>query len=424
MTETNRYSAVEAASLIASGKLTAVQLAEDCLARVAAREEAVQAWVHIDPKQVLADARARDAEKPRSPLHGIPVAIKDIIDTGDMPTEYGSPIYAGHRPRADAACVTLLKNAGAVIMGKTVTAEFAMSYPGKTRNPLNTEHTPGGSSSGSAAAVADHMVPLALGTQTGGSVLRPAAFCGIVGFKPTFDAINPVGVKPNSKSYDTVGLMGRSVADVALAFAVMTREDASGFALPAIEKPRIGFYRTLQWSKAEAETVAALEGAASRLARAGARVSEITMPEKFNELFDARNRIGEFESSRALAWERRHFEEKISAPARKKLAQADSCTLDQYIAAQKVLTECRRLLEITFGDCDVLLVPSAPGEAPKGLTTTGDSVFNQIWTALHTPAVTVPVFRGPAGLPMGAQFVGPYGADYKTLACAEWACRA
>src|SRR4051812_6151360 len=208
MDETNRRSAAEAAALIASGKLTAVKLAEDYLARIAAREETVRAWVHIDPQHVLADARARDAEKPRSPLHGIPVAIKDIIDTGDMPTEYGSPIYAGHRPRADAACVALLKNAGAVIMGKTVTAEFAMSHPGKTRNPLNTAHTPGGSSSGSAAAVADFMAPLALGTQTGGSVLRPAAFCGIVGFKPTFDAISTIGVKANSKSFDTVGLMG------------------------------------------------------------------------------------------------------------------------------------------------------------------------------------------------------------------------
>ncbi|MGZ5127371.1 MAG: amidase, partial [Burkholderiales bacterium] len=234
MNETNRYSATEAAALLAKGKLTAVKLAEDCLARVAAREEAVQAWVHLDPQQVLADARARDAEKPRSLLHGIPVAIKDIIDTGDMPTEYGSPIYAEHRPRADAACVTLLRNAGAVIMGKTVTAEFAMQHPGKTRNPHNPAHTPGGSSSGSAAAVADCMVPIALGTQTGGSVVRPAAFCGVVGFKPTFDVINATGVKPNSKSFDTVGLMARTVADVALTFGVLTgRAEA---ALPAIDR--------------------------------------------------------------------------------------------------------------------------------------------------------------------------------------------
>src|SRR5215218_9558758 len=282
--DTNRYSVTEASALIASGKLTAVKLAEDCLARIATREEAVQAWVHIDAQQVLANARARDAEKPRSPLHGIPVAIKDIIDTADMPTAYGSPIYEGHRPRADATCVALLKNAGAVIMGKTVTAEFAMSHPGKTRNPLNSAHTPGGSSSGSAAAVAAHMVPLALGTQTGGSVLRPAAFCGIVGFKPTFDAINTVGVKQNTKSYDTIGIMGRSVADVALAFSVMTRTQKPNVELPQIDKPRIGLYRTPQWLKADAATHSALEGAASRLGKFGARVSEVTMPARFNEL--------------------------------------------------------------------------------------------------------------------------------------------
>ena len=421
MNETNRYTATEAAALIASGKLTAVKLTEDCLARVSAREETVQAWSHIDPQQALVDARARDAEPRRSPLHGVPIAIKDIIDTADMPTEYGSPIYAGHRPRADAACVTLLKNAGAVIMGKTVTAEFAMSHPGKTRNPLNPAHTPGGSSSGSAAAVADHMVPLALGTQTGGSVLRPAAFCGIVGFKPTFDTISPVGVKPNTKSYDTVGVMGRSVADVALAFAVMTG-DAARFALPKVDRPRIGFCRTPQWPNADAATMAALEGAASRLAKAGARVSEVALPERFHEFSSARIKVGDYESSRALAWERRSFEDKIAV--RDKLRKADAVTLEEYIAAQKVLEECRRLIGVALGDYDALLVPSAPGEAPKSLTTTGDAVFNQMWTALHTPCVTVPVFTGPNGLPMGTQLVGAFGADYKTLACAEWAYRA
>jgi amidase len=265
------------------------------------------------------------------------------------------------------------------------------------------------------------MVPLALGTQTGGSVLRPAAFCGVVGFKPTFESINPAGVKQNSSSYDTVGVMARSVADVALGFSVMTNANP---ALPAIDAPRIGFYRTPQWEKAQPSTVAALEGAASRLGKAGARVREITMPAKFDELFAARNVVGDFESARALAWERRHFEEKIGAKVRDKLRRSDAVTFDQFVAAQKVLTECRRLLEITFGDFDVLLVPSATGEAPKGIESTGDSVFNQLWTALHTPAVTVPVFTGPAGLPMGAQLVGAFGADMKTLACGEWVYRA
>ncbi|HEX2829782.1 MAG TPA: amidase [Burkholderiales bacterium] len=416
---THRYSATEASALLANGKLTAVRLAEDCLAQVAAREEAVQAWSFIDPQQVLADARARDSEKPRGPLHGIPVAVKDIIDTADMPTTYGSPIYAGYRPRIDAACVALLKQAGAVIMGKTVTAEFAMSHPGPTRNPHNPAHTPGGSSSGSAAAVADFMAPLALGTQTGGSVLRPAAFCGIVGFKPSFDAISPIGVKANTKSFDTVGLMGRSVGDVALALSVMT---GSRFELPAVDKPRIGFYRTLHWDKADAATQSALEGAASQLAKAGARVSEVTLPARFEELLRARNAVGAFESSRALAWERANHEEQIAV--REKLRKSDAVTFDEYVAAQKVLDECRRLLGIAFNDYDALLVPSAPGEAPKGLQSTGDSVFNQLWTALHVPCVTVPVFKGPNGLPIGAQLVGPYGGDYRTLGCAGWAQRA
>jgi amidase len=364
---------------------------------------------------VLADARARDAEPRRSPLHGIPVAVKDIIDTAGMPTAYGSPIYEGHRPRADAACVALLKQAGAVIMGKTVTAEFAMSHPGRTRNPLNPAHTPGGSSSGSAAAVADGMAPLALGTQTGGSVLRPAAFCGIVGFKPTFDAISPIGVKANSKSFDTVGLLGRTVADVGLAFAVMT---GSPVTLPAMEKPRIGFCRTLQWHQASPATQSALEGAAARLSQAGARVTEFVLPPKFKELPAARNLVGNREGALALAWERSHFEDKIAV--RDKLRKGDAITLDEYHAAQQVLEECRRLLDSSFTDYDALLVPAASAEAPAGLASTGDSIFNQLWTALHTPCVTVPVFTGPAGLPMGAQLVGRRGADFHTLACAAW----
>lgn len=423
MGASNLLSAAEAATLIAAGRLTAVQLAEDCLARVAERDDAVHAWAHIEPRQVLAAARARDAEVARGPLHGIPVAIKDIIDTADMPTEYGSPIYAGHRPRADAACVALLKNAGAVIMGKTVTSEFGRSHPGKTRNPINAVHTPGGSSSGSAAAVSDWMTPLALGTQTGGSLLRPAAYCGVVGFKPTFNALSSVGVKPVSGSFDTVGFIARTVADVALAFAAMTGLPASGAALASIEKPRIGLCRTPQWSQAEQYTIAALEDAASRLAKAGASVREVKLAGAFDAISDARASVVGFESSRTLAWERLNFESAISKKTRVKLAAGDAYTLEECLAGQRVLAECRQLLSVTFADLDVLLVPCAPGEAPPG-TETGDAVFNRYWTALHVPAVTVPLSTGPSGLPLGAQFVGPFGADYRTLACAAWSHRA
>jgi len=420
----NKYSVTEAAALMASGKLSAVQLAEDSLARVEQREHDVQAWAYLDPQQLLAQARESDRQPRRSLLHGIPVGVKDIIDTSDMPTEYGSPIYAGHRPQADAACVAMLRNAGALIMGKAVTVEFAARFSGKTRNPHNTAHTPGGSSSGSAAAVADFMVPLALGTQTGGSVIRPSAFCGIVGFKPTFNMINRAGVKPNSESLDTVGIMGRTVPDAALTFSLLTAQDVPDFGTAATGNPRIGFCRTPQWRHADHATAAAMEAALPRLANAGARVKEVELPEKFGGAVAAQGTISDYEFSRALSHERRNFPDKISAILMKKLKESDRCTAAQYLAARNLLGECRRLLDDVFVDFDILLVPSAPGEAPKGLETTGNSIFNRMWTALYVPAITVPVFTGTAGLPIGAQLVGPFGMDHKTLVHAEWVHRA
>jgi Asp-tRNA(Asn)/Glu-tRNA(Gln) amidotransferase A subunit family amidase len=424
LSKSNEYSVTEASAWMAAGKLSAVQLAEDSLARVEQREQDVQAWAHIDPQQLLAQARASDHQPRRGPLHGIPFAVKDIIDTADMPTEYGSPIYAGHRPRTDAACVAMLRNAGALVMGKTVTAEFASQHPGKTRNPHNTAHTPGGSSSGSAAAVADFMVPLALGTQTGGSVIRPAAFCGVVGFKPSFNMINRAGVKPNSESLDTVGILARTVPDAALTFSILTSQDLPDFGAAAMNCPRIGFYRTPQWRHADQATAEALEAALPRLAKAGAHVTEAVLPEKFGGAVEAQGHISDYELSRALSYERQNFSDKISATLNKKLAQSDKCTAAQYITARKLLSECRRLLDDVFVDFDILLVPSTPGEAPAGIETTGNAIFNRMWTALHVPAVTVPVFTGPTGLPIGAQLIGPFGMDHKTLVHAEWVRRA
>lgn len=424
MGKTNEYSVTEAAALIASGKLTAVQLAEDCLARVEQREKDVQAWAYIDPKLVLEQARASDREPRKSPLHGIPVGVKDIIATHDMPTAHGSPIYEGNRPPSDAACVALLRKAGALIMGKAVTVEFASRFPGKTRNPRNTAHTPGGSSSGSAAAVADFMVPLALGTQTGGSVLRPAAYCGIVGFKPSFNFINRAGVKPNTESFDTVGILARTVPDAALTFSLLTTQDASDFGATKVSNPRIGFCRTPQWQHADQATKDALEAALPRLAKAGARLTKVTLPAKFDGASKAHGTVSDYEQNRALAYERLNFPDKISEMLMKKLKEADGCTLDQYLAARNLLGECRRLLADVFADFDVLLVPSAPGEAPKGFKSTGESIFNRVWTAMYVPAVTVPVFTGPTGLPIGAQLVGPFGMDHKTLGHAEWVRRA
>jgi len=424
MDGSNLYSVTEAAALMASGKLSAVRLVEDCLSRIEQREHDVQAWAYLDPDKALAQARVSDRTPRRSPLHGIPVAVKDNIDTADMPTEYGSPIYSGYRPQWDAACVATLRNAGALIMGKAVTVEFAMRHPGKTRNPHNLAHTPGGSSSGSAAAVADYMVPLALGTQTGGSVVRPSAYCGIVGLKPTFNVINRAGVKPNSESVDTVGIMGRTVQDVALTLAVMTGQDVPDFTATIPDRPRIGFCRTPQWPHAEPATAAALEAAVPRLAKAGAHITEVALPDRFDDLLVAKDRIDEYEVTRAFGYERLTFPEKISAALTAKFSRADKCTFDQYVLAQRIVGECRRLLDDLFMNFDALLVPGTPGEAPLGLNTTGNSIFNRIWTGLHVPAVTVPVFTGPTGLPLGAQLIGRFGADQKTLACAEWVRRA
>jgi len=422
MTDFNKLSITEAHALLSTGKLTAVELAEACLARIAAREHDVQAWVHIDTKQVLAQARECDRLQRKSALHGIPVAIKDIIDTCDMPAEYGSPIYAGHRPRVDAACVAALRKAGAVIMGKTVTTEFAMRHPNKTHNPHNLAHTPGGSSSGSAAGVADHMMPLALGTQTGGSVLRPASYCGVVGFKPSFNIINRVGVKQNSDSLDTVGLIARSAADIALALPVITECTAPAIAAPT--KPRIAYCHTPEWSHAQPATITAIKEAAMKLAKAGATVTEFKLPELFDQLSDAHAAINDYEAYRALSHEIATAREKLSTSLQPRLSKWAARTVAEYTAAQEIADDCRHLLRDVFADYDALLVPSAPGEAPLGLDTTGEATFNRIWTLLHVPAITLPGATGPNGLPVGVQLVGAFGDDYRLLSIAEWASAA
>lgn len=419
MPDANTLSIAEAHALMSAGKLSAVQLAEACLARVAARERDVQAWVHVNAEEVLAQARACDAAPRKSALHGIPVGIKDIIDVADMPAEYGSPIYAGNRARTDAACVAAFKKAGAVIMGKTVTTEFAMRHANKTHNPHNLAHTPGGSSSGSAAGVADFMMPLALGTQTGGSVLRPSSYCGVVGFKPTFNIINRVGVKPNSESLDTVGLIARSVGDIVLALPVVTECAAPTAAV--VTQPRIALTRAAEWQQAERASVAAVENAAQALARAGARVSELRLPPAFDVMSQAHGVINDYEAYRALAHEIRTAPEKLSSSLKPRLPRWAAITVEDYVKARQTVADCQRQLRDVFRDVDALLVPSAPGEAPHGLDSTGEATFNRVWTALHVPAISLPGQIGPKGLPVGVQLVGAFGADYALLACAAWA---
>ena len=406
-------------------KGNAAKLAESCLARIELREKDVQAWAHIDPEQVLAQARARDREPPRSALHGVPVAIKDIIDTCDMPTEYGSPIYVGHRPRADAACVALLREAGAVIMGKTVTVELAAFHWARTRNPHNLAHTPGGSSSGSGAAVADFMTPLALGTQTGGSTIRPAAYCGIVGYKPSYNLVNRAGVKALAESQDTVGLMARSVPDVALMASILTGCAAPDFERKDLSPPRIGLAWMAGWpTKLHPAMAKAMENGTARLALAGARIRDVAMPEPFVASFVAQRKMNDYEAWHALSDERLRYPDKLSSTLSARMKEAALCTFDTYREAQAVICRFRSMLDGIFAEHDVLLTPTVPDEAPEGLTNTGDSTFIRIWTALHTPTLSLPVFKGEKGLPLGLQVIGPIGEDQRTLAHAEWIHRA
>ena len=421
-TRLNHYSSSETAAAIAQGKHTAVEFAEACLARIAGRDSDVQAWEFVDPDYVLAQARERDREPPRWPLHGVPIGVKDIIDTHDMPTGYGSPIYDGHRPRTDAACVALLREAGAVIVGKTVTVELAAFHYARTRNPHNLAHSPAGSSSGSGAAVADFMVPAALGTQTGGSTIRPAAFCGVVGFKPTYNLVNRAGVKPLAESQDTVGLLARTVADMGLLLSVLTGCDAT---LPVGgAPPRIAICGMEAWPKLEPAMAKAMETAATGLRGAGAKVDAVTLPGAFADSLVAQRRINDYESFRGLSYERIHHLDKLSTSMQARLKDAVAVTYEQYRHAQDVVLKCRALLDEMFTRYDVLMTPSSIGEPPVGNHNLGDSNYIRIWTTFHTPTLNLPIFRGDSGLPMGLQVIGPIREDRRTLGHAEWIHRA
>lgn len=419
----NQISACDAAAAIATGKLTSEALVAACLDRIRAREDAVQAWAFIDPELALTQARSRDREQPRSRLHGIPVGIKDVLDTCDMPTEYGSPIYRGHRPNCDAACVAQVRELGAILMGKTVSTEFATRHPNKTRHPLDSSRTPGGSSSGSAAAVADCMVPIGFGTQTSSSIIRPAAYCGIVGYKPSFGVINRAGLKFLSESLDTIGTLTRTVPDAALLVEELAGLPATPFDRVTGLTPRVGICRTPYWSKADAASQANLEGAARILARAGARVSEVSLDAEFAALADTQIAVSGYETWRALGHERTRFPQLISANLTARIAAGGRVTREQYEAGIALTTRCRARIDTVLRDHDVLLAPSAPGEAP-GIESTGDPIFGLTWTLLHLPCLTLPHGSGASGLPLGVQVVGARGGDTAMFLNAEWIRRA
>jgi Asp-tRNA(Asn)/Glu-tRNA(Gln) amidotransferase A subunit family amidase len=412
-------SATEAAARIEAGTLTSEALVRACLERIAQREPTVKAWAYLDPELALAQAKAADAAK-GGVLRGVPVGVKDIIDTHDMPTGHNSPIFKGKVPFGDAACVALCRTANAVILGKTVTTEFANRHPGATTNPHNAAHTPGGSSSGSAAAVADGQVPLAFGTQTGGSVIRPAAYCGVVGYKPTFGDFSRVGIKMQSHSVDTLGLMARTLDDIALFRAAVLK-------LPpvridrGIARPRIGFCRTPIWDEASPDTKALLEKTVSKLADKGASVVDVAFAAPFADILDDHGAITNYEGTRNYADERLRNPDKVSKELMGgAMKRGLEVSFERYVAAQRKSTAFRAHVDSLFDKVDVLVCPSAPGEAPAGVEFTGDPRFNSIWTLAGTPCVTLPAGTGTKRLPLGLQLVGLRHEDDRLLSTAAW----
>ena len=414
-------SALDLAARLEAGKLTPRAAVEMCAEAIAAREKDIGAFATLD----LAAARraADDPHLASLPLRGLPVGFKDIFDTADLPTQYGSPVYANNRPAADATAVVMTRDAGGIVIGKTVTTQFASLVPSATRNPRNLAHTPGGSSAGSAAAVAAGMVPLAFGTQTAGSVIRPAAFCGVAAFKPSYRLIPMVGVKDVAWHLDTAGLFGAGVADVAFAAAaVLQRELRVDRAAPAA--PRIAVARTHLWPKASPAMQQAVETAARIAAAAGAKVADLELSPIVEDAYEAQFTIQDYENIRALAFEYERHRDRIDPLLRTQLDRAVAISADEYDAARRLASRARQLLADAMADHDVILTPSAPGAAPHGFATTGDPMFNRLWTLMGAPCINVTGMNDGNGLPLGIQIVGRFGRDHAALEAALFVERA
>ncbi|MXQ14473.1 amidase [Microvirga makkahensis] len=419
--EPYELTASEASKLIAERKLSCEELVRSTLKRIEEREPTIRAWTYLDPQRAIRQARELDKQPAKSPLHGLTFGVKDMIDTADMPTSHNSPVYFEHRPGKDAACVSVVRHSGALILGKTDTVEFASGgRKAATRNPWNLAHTPGGSSSGSGAAVADRMVQLAFGTQTGGSHIRPASFNGIYGIKPTHGAISREGAKMYSHTLDTVGWYGRSVADlqlVAEAFRLVGHDTAAPVDVKGL---KVGLCRSPVWRKSEPAGRAALAAAAKRLEAAGAIVIELELPAPFGELNAAQETIMQGEGRAAFLPEYLAYRHLLHQDFVDKVEGAHGITPEALIAAYDLAADCRRTFDGLFGkELDVILTPAAPGEAPEGLHTTGDWAFNAMWTLLHVPCVGIPVGLGSQGLPVGIQIVGPRFSDAALLRIAD-----
>ena len=414
----NLLSATAAARAIAAGTLSSEALVSACLARIREREATVKAWVHVDADAALQQARDLDRSPSAGFLHGVPFGIKDIIDVAGLPCGMGSPIYDGYVSKTDAACVALSRAAGGIPFGKTVTAEFAATTPGPTTNPLDSARTPGGSSSGSAAAVADGMVPVAFGTQTGGSVLRPAAYCGVFGFKPTFGAFNREGIKFAAESLDTIGIIARDLEDIELFWRVLTGDElANG---PLDRPPRLAVFRGWSWSEPTNDAIIALENTVAAGVAAGAEVCTFEVPAGCEDLRTARARINSYERARAMAWEWHNHRDQISSGLQQTLAAGWDLRAADYWQSLQVAEKWRRWFDDALDGIDAIVAPAVNGVADQGLASTGDPGFQEIWTLLYAPAITLPLHLTENGLPMGVQLVGARHQDRLLLAVAEW----
>jgi Asp-tRNA(Asn)/Glu-tRNA(Gln) amidotransferase A subunit family amidase len=420
----NTLSASAAAAAIARGDTTSLALIESCLDRIESRDALVCAWVHVNAELALANARDADAAlasgKAVGPLHGVPVAIKDIFDTADMPTECGSRLYRGRQPRRDATAVSLLRGAGAIVLGKTVTAELALSAPGPTANPLDLRRTPGGSSSGSAAAVADFMVPLAVGSQTTGSVIRPASYCGIVGFKPSFDAIPTAGMHMLAQALDHVGVFARDLADIVLiAKSLMPSQSAATLACAFFDsrpdrRPRIGILRAPVWKEASADARLRFDIWTDNQAMH----ESVDLGETFDDAVACQRLILDFNLAENLGGACEDKPELLEAITRDRIRGGLDISARARDRTMARVEQQRARVREVFHDYDALLTLAAPEEAPIGLNSTGNAVFSAIWTIMGVPTITLPMLEGEHGLPIGVQIIGAMGEDAKLLAVA------
>ena len=438
MESTNLHllSASETARLIRDGIISSEQLVEACLAHIREADPQVQAWAFLDPDHALAQARAADtlrlSGQPIGPLHGVPVGIKDIFDTADMPTENGSAIHRGRTPSRDATVVSMLRAAGAVVMGKTVTTEFAYFFPGKTRNPHNSEHTPGGSSSGSAAAVGANMVPLAIGSQTNGSTIRPAAYCGVIGFKPTHGLISRHRAFALSRTLDHVGLFARSIDDIALIAEQLVGYDENDLdtrpraRIPFIDvasedpplPPMFAFIKTPMWERADEDTK---EGFAEIIEQLGAQVEEVELFPSAGEAWQWHQHIMSAEMALNLEREWQHSRDQLSEQLRAQIERGQEVSATDYQRALARINPIHEsFVELFEQRYDAILTPAAPGAAPKGLSSTGDPSFCTLWTLCGMPCVTLPLLQSAEGLPIGVQLVGPRAGDARLLRTARW----